>query len=125
MKQAFGLLLALIMAISVNAQKNVNIDSHRFRLTYRSFPTKPQTPKFFYYSKQINMPGDTQASLSSIDDLYDALQIEGQRYVTDGKDADFSVTLDMSPVSFSAPEVKERVEELNDYGLKIHRLGYE
>lgn len=33
----YGLLLALIMAISVNAQKNVNIDSHRFRLTYRSF----------------------------------------------------------------------------------------
>ncbi len=113
-----------MVAASLNAQKNVNIDSHRFRLTYRSFPAKPQTPKFFYYSKQINMPGDTQASLSNIDDLYEALQIEGQRYVTDGKDADFSVTLDMSPVSFSAPEVNERVVEIKDKDGKITGRNY-
>lgn len=119
MKQKLGLLLALIMAISINAQKNVNIDSHRFRLTYRSFPTNPQTPKFFYYSKHFNMPGDTQASLTNIEDLYDALQIEGQRYVTDGKDADFSVTLETSPVSFSAPEVNERVEEIKNRDGKV------
>lgn len=119
MKQTFCLLLTLLMTASINAQKNVNIDSHRFRLTYRSFPNKPQTPKFFYYSKLINMPGETQESLSNMDDLYDALQIEGQRYVTDAKDGDFSITVDMLPVNFSVPEVSERVEEIKDRDGKI------
>ncbi|GHV18769.1 hypothetical protein FACS1894169_15620 [Bacteroidia bacterium] len=119
MKQTLKLFLFLLMATSLNAQKNVNIDSHRFRLSYRSFPDKAQTPKFFYYSKLINMPGETQESLSNIDDLYDALQIQGQRFVTDNKDSDFSITVNLLPVSFSVPEVNERVEEIKDRDGKI------
>jgi hypothetical protein len=119
MEQTLKLFLLLMVATSLNAQKNVNIDNYRFKLSYRSFPNKPQTPKFFYYSKLINMPGETQESLSNIDDLYDALQIQGQRVVTDDKDDDFSITIDLSPVSFSVPEVNERVEEIKDRDGKI------
>lgn len=119
------LLLALLAAVSVclSAQKNVNIDSYRFYLTYRGIPTKPQTPKFFYYGKEINITGETQEAVN-MDDLYEALGIEGQRYVTDDKDADFIISVEIPSVSFSAPEVKDRVEETKDKEGRVTSRNY-
>lgn len=113
MKKLLLFLFLLLFVVNGSAQNNVNVDNYRFNFTYRTLPSKPVTPLFFYYGVYINVPNSV-AEIVDMNTLYDQLTIEGQRKTDDVRTGDVSVNLDMGSINIVSSDVKEREGDSKD-----------
>ena len=111
MKNSF-LIMSLIFLFNINGiaqTKNVNVDNYRFEAVWRTFPTKPWNPLFFYYSTVINAPAIVQKNVS-IEEVDDAIYIEAQRKTEDVNQAGMTLQLNLGSIVVNSSKVIDDVQ---------------
>jgi len=117
------LILMIVASITLNAQKNVNVDNYRFNYKERDMPLHPLEPRSFYYATKITMPGSIR-NLIDEEQLYDNLKIQGQRLTEEPKEDDLLVTVVMGNFNIKSSDVVTRVVENKDKDGKVTSKNY-
>ncbi|MDR1896960.1 MAG: hypothetical protein LBR10_09250 [Prevotellaceae bacterium] len=115
--------LHLLLSTAVAQTKSVDIDNHWFTCSYRSLPTQPRTPVFFYYTTVVEATGVVQKNIS-VEEINNALLVHGQTKTDEPNDAQLSLELKLGNIIISNSDVNERKQEVKDRSGKVTAVNY-
>lgn len=123
MKRIFFTVGILFFCVIILAQKSVNVDNLRFDAVYRAVPNQPQNPLFFYYSTGINASKSMQRMIS-LEEIDNALFIEGQRKDQDLRQGDLLIGLTLGDIIIQNATIKNRKVEKKDKEGRKFNVNY-
>ncbi|MDR0799278.1 MAG: hypothetical protein LBN18_05935 [Dysgonamonadaceae bacterium] len=118
------IVLAICFSFLLSAQtKNVNVDNEGFYYGYRNFPSKPQDPLFFDYAVAVNATSVVKNNVS-VEEIADALFIEGQTKIDDPAQALMVLELSLGNIVIGSSDVSERKEVIKDKDGNVTGTNY-
>ncbi|MDR2497978.1 MAG: hypothetical protein LBD28_00870, partial [Tannerellaceae bacterium] len=117
------LLMCLISLLGMAQVKNVDVDNFNLAYLYRGLPTQPQNPISFGYTTKVVSLGVAK-NYVSLEEIADAMFIEGQTRIGDPEEALLNVELALGNIVIKSSDVRERKVEDKDKNGNVTKTTY-
>lgn len=101
--------------------KKVDVDNVYFEYSHRKFPTEPQDPPYYTYGVTVHLSRVAEEHISP-DEVWDAMQIEGEERVDDPKDGVLNIDLNLGSVMIAGTRMMPTVDvgsKASSYAMRV------